>query len=125
MKNIRVILCQLGLANEEKARFRKQANELITKFKAIEESSKENSKTMVDQSMSYPQQSRTNEKKMELMRKRFEAKNEINKMLANEVPNLRLQLVESRKHRFGCTSEQRKLQNKRNLNKSAMEKSRV
>lgn len=44
-------------------------------------------------------------------------------MLANEVSNLRLQLEDSRKHRFGRTSEQRRLLNNRNIDKSAMEKS--
>ena len=44
-------------------------------------------------------------------------------MLANEISNLKLQLDDSRKHRFGRTSEQRRLLNNRNLDKSAMEKS--
>ncbi|MDY3266776.1 MAG: hypothetical protein SOX26_04515 [Phocaeicola sp.] len=44
-------------------------------------------------------------------------------MLANEISNLRLQLEDSRKHRFGRTSEQRRLLNKRNIDKSAMDKS--
>ena len=44
-------------------------------------------------------------------------------MLANEVSNLRLQLEDSRKHRFGRTSEQRRLLKNRNLDRSAMEKS--
>ena len=43
--------------------------------------------------------------------------------LANEISNLRLQLEDSRKHRFGRTSEQRRLLNNRNIDKSAMEKS--
>ena len=41
-------------------------------------------------------------------------------MLANEISNLRLQLEDSRKHRFGRTSEQRRLLNNRNIDKSAM-----
>ena len=44
-------------------------------------------------------------------------------MLANEISNLRLQLEGSRKHRFVRTSEQRRLLNNRNIDKSAMEKS--
>ena len=60
---------------------------------------------------------------MELMRKQLEAKDEVNMMLANEISNLRLQLEDSRKRRFGCTSEQRRLLNNRNIDKSAMEKS--
>ena len=60
---------------------------------------------------------------MELMRKQLEAKDEVNMMLANEISNLRLQLEDSRKHRFGRTSEQRRLLNNRNIDKSAMEKS--
>ena len=44
-------------------------------------------------------------------------------MLANEISNLRLQLEDGRKHRFGRTSEQRRLLNNRNIDKSAMEKS--
>jgi len=43
-----LLCCQLGLANEEKAGLRKQVNELIARLKAIEESNKENSKTLVD-----------------------------------------------------------------------------
>ena len=57
------------------------------------------------------------------MRKQLEAKDEVNMMLANEISNLRLQLEGSRKHRFGRTSEQRRLLNNRNIDKSAMEKS--
>ena len=60
---------------------------------------------------------------MELMRKQLEAKDEVNRMLANEISNLRLQLEDSRKHRFGRTSEQRRLLNNRNLDKSALEQS--
>ena len=41
----------------------------------------------------------------------------------NITSNLRLQLEDSRKHRFGRTSEQRRLLNNRNIDKSAMEKS--
>lgn len=57
------------------------------------------------------------------MRRQLEAKDEVNMMLANEISNLRLQLEDSRKHRFGRTSEQRRLLNNRNIDKSAMEKS--
>lgn len=60
---------------------------------------------------------------MELMRKQLEAKDEVNMILANEISNLRLQLEDSRKHRFGRTSEQRRLLNNRNIDKSAMDKS--
>ena len=60
---------------------------------------------------------------MELMRKQLEAKDEVNMMLANEKSNLRLQLEDSRKHRIGRTSEQRRLLNNRNIDRSAMEKS--
>lgn len=53
------------------------------------------------------------------MRKQLEAKDEVNMMLANEISNLRLQLEDSRKHRFGRTSEQRRLLNNRNIDKKA------
>lgn len=125
-----LLCCQLGLANEEKAGLRKQVNELIARLKAIEESNKENSKTLVDTindlKESLEKQSTTVEnyrKEMELMRKQLEAKDEVNMMLANEIFNLRLQLEDSRKHRFGRTSEQRRLLNNRNIDRSAMEKS--
>ena len=125
-----LLCCQLGLANEEKAGLRKQVNELIARLKAIEESNKENSKALVDTindlKESLEKQSSTVEhyrKEMELMRKQLEAKDEVNMMLANEISNLRLQLEDSRKHRFGRTSEQRRLLNNRNIDKSAMEKS--
>ena len=125
-----LLCCQLGLANEEKAGLRKQVNELIARLKAIEESNKENSKALVDTindlKDSLEKQSSTVEhyrKEMELMRKQLEAKDEVNMMLANEISNLRLQLEDSRKHRFGRTSEQRKLLNNRNLDKSALHES--
>ena len=125
-----LLCCQLGLANEEKAGLRKQVNGLIARLKAIEDSNKENSKALVDTindlKDSLEKQSTTVEnyrKEMELMRKQLEAKDEVNRMLANEISNLRLQLEDSRKHRFGRTSEQRKLLNNRNIDKSAMEKS--
>lgn len=125
-----LLCCQLGLANEEKAGLRKQVNELIARLKAIEDSNKENSKALVDTindlKDSLKKQSTTVEnyrKEMELMRKQLEAKDEVNRMLANEISNLRLQLEDSRKHRFGRTSEQRKLLNNRNLDKSALHKS--
>lgn len=125
-----LLCCQLGLANEEKAGLRKQVNELIARLKAIEKSNKENSKALVDTindlKDSLEKQSTTVEhyrKEMELMRKQLEAKDEVNMMLANEISNLRLQLEDSRKHRFGRTSEQRRLLNNRNIDKSAMEKS--
>ena len=126
-----LLCCQLGLANEEKAGLRKQVNELIARLKAIENSNKENSKALVDTindlKDSLKKQSTTVEnyrKEMELMRKQLEAKDEVNRMLANEISNLRLQLEDSRKHRFGRTSEQRKLLNNRNLDKSALHKSK-
>lgn len=125
-----LLCCQLGLANEEKAGLRKQVNELIARLKAIEDSNKENSKALVDTindlKDSLEKQSTAVEnyrKEMELMRKQLEAKDEVNRMLANEISNLRLQLEDSRKHRFGRTSEQRRLLNNRNIDRSAMEKS--
>lgn len=125
-----LLCCQLGLANEEKAGLRKQVNELIARLKAIEDSNKENSKALVDTindlKDSLEKQSTTVEnyrKEMELMRKQLDAKDEVNRMLANEISNLRLQLEDSRKHRFGRTSEQRRLLNNRNIDRSAMEKS--
>lgn len=125
-----LLCCQLGLANEEKAGLRKQVNGLIARLKAIEDSNKENSKALVDTindlKDSLEKQSTTVEnyrKEMELMRKQLEAKDEVNRMLANEISNLRLQLEDSRKHRFGRTSEQRRLLNNRNLDKSALHKS--
>ena len=125
-----LLCCQLGLANEEKAGLRKQNKELIARLESIEKSNKENSKTLIDTindlKESLEKQSTTVEhyrKEMELMRKQLEAKDEVNMMLANEISNLRLQLEDSRKHRFGRTSEQRRLLNNRNIDKSAMEKS--
>ncbi|MBF0836995.1 IS66 family transposase, partial [Bacteroides acidifaciens] len=115
--------CQLGLANEEKAGLRKQVNELIARLKAIENSNKENSKALVDTINELSVTVENYRKEMELMRKQLEAKDEVNRMLANEISNLRLQLEDSRKHRFGRTSEQRKLLNNRNLDKSALHKS--
>ena len=125
-----LLCCQLGLANEEKAGLRKQVNELIARLKAIENSNKENSKALVDTindlKDSLEKQSTTVEnyrKEMELMRKQLDAKDDVNRMLANEISNLRLQLEDSRKHRFGRTSEQRRLLNNRNIDKSALHKS--
>lgn len=125
-----LLCCQLGLANEEKAGLRKQVNELIARLKAIENSNKENSKALADTindlKDSLEKQSTTVEnyrKEMELMRKQLDAKDDVNRMLANEISNLRLQLEDSRKHRFGRTSEQKKLLNNRNLDKSALHKS--
>lgn len=118
-----LLCCQLGLANEEKAGLRKQVNELIARLKAIEESNKENSKALVDTINELSVTVENYRKEMELMRKQLEAKDEVNRMLANEISNLRLQLEDSRKHRFGRTSEQRKLLNNRNLDKSALHKS--
>ena len=99
-------------------------------LKTIEKSNKENSKALVDTindlKDSLEKQSATVEhyrKEMELMRRQLEAKDEVNMMLANEISNLRLQLEDSRKHRFGRTSEQRRLLNNRNIDKSAMGKS--
>lgn len=118
-----LLCCQLGLANEEKAGLRKQVKELVARLESIEKSNNENSKALMD---TINEQSATVEcyrKESELMRKRLEAKDEVNRMLANELSNLRLQLEDSRKHRFGRTSEQRRLLNNRNLDKSAMDKS--
>ena len=117
-----LLCCQLGLANEEKAGLRKQNKELIARLESIEESNKENTKALVDTindlKESLEKQSTTVEhyrKEMELMRKQLEAKDEVNRMLANEISNLRIQLEDSRKHRFGRTSEQRRLLNNRNI----------
>ena len=118
-----LLCCQLGLANEEKAGLRKQVNELIARLKTIEKSNKENSKALVDTINELSATVENYRKEMELMRKQLEAKDEVNRMLANEITNLRLQLEDSRKHRFGRTSEQRRLLNNRNIDKSAMEKS--
>ena len=118
-----LLCCQLGLANEEKAGLRKQVNGLIARLKAIEDSNKENSKALVDTINELSVTVENYRKEMELMRKQLEAKDEVNRMLANEISNLRLQLEDSRKHRFGRTSEQRKLLNNRNLDKSALHKS--
>ena len=118
-----LLCCQLGLANEEKAGLRKQVNELIARLKAIENSNKENSKALVDTINELSVTVENYRKEMELMRKQLEAKDEVNRMLANEISNLRLQLEDSRKHRFGRTSEQRRLLNNRNLDKSALHKS--
>lgn len=118
-----LLCCQLGLANEEKAGLRKQVNELIARLKAIENSNKENSKALVDTINELSVTVENYRKEMELMRKQLEAKDEVNRMLANEISNLRLQLEDSRKHRFGRTSEQRELLNNRNLDKSALHKS--
>lgn len=118
-----LLCCQLGLANEEKAGLRKQVNELIARLKAIEDSNKENSKALVDTINELSVTVENYRKEMELMRKQLDAKDEVNRMLANEISNLRLQLEDSRKHRFGRTSEQRKLLNNRNLDKSALHKS--
>lgn len=43
------------------------------------------------------------------MRKQLEVKDEVNRMLVYEIPNLKLQLEGSRKFRFGRTFEQRRL----------------
>ncbi len=118
-----LLCCQLGLANEEKAGLRKQVNKLIARLKVLEESNKENSKALVDTINELSVTVENYRKEMELMRKQLEAKDEVNRMLANEISNLRLQLEDSRKHRFGRTSEQRKLLNNRNLDKSALHES--
>ena len=125
-----LLCCQLGLANEEKAGLRKQNKELIARLESIEKANRENSKALIDTinelKDSLEKQSTMVEhykKEMELMRKQLEAKDEVNMMLANEISNLRLQLEDGRKHRFGRTSEQRRLLNNRNIDKSAMEKS--
>ena len=116
-----LLCCQLGLANEEKAGLRKQNKELIARLESIEKSNRENSKALIDTindlKDSLEKQSTTVEhyrKEMDLMKRQLEAKDEVNMMLANEISNLRLQLEDSRKHRFGRTSEQRRLLNNRN-----------
>lgn len=118
-----LLCCRLGLANEEKAGLRKQNKELIARLESIEKSNKENSKALVNTINELSATVENYLKEMELMRKQLEAKDEVNMMLANEVSNLRLQLEDSRKHRFGRTSEQRRLLNNRNIDKSSMEKS--
>ena len=118
-----LLCCQLGLANEEKAGLRKQVNELIARLKAIEESNKENSNALIDTINDLSATVEEYRKEMELMRKQLDAKDEVNRMLANEMSNLRLQLEDSRKHRFGRTSEQRRLLSNRSIDKPAMEKS--
>lgn len=118
-----LLCCQLGLANEEKAGLRKQVNELIARLKTIEESNKENSNALIDTINDLSATVEEYRKEMELMRKQLDAKDEVNRMLANEMSNLRLQLEDSRKHRFGRTSEQRRLLSNRNIDKPAMEKS--
>ena len=118
-----LLCCQLGLANEEKAGLRKQNNELIARLESIEKSNRENSKALIDTINELSATVENYRKEMELMRKQLEAKDEVNMMLANEISNLRLQLEDSRKRRFGRTSEQRRLLNNRNIDRSAMEKS--
>ena len=113
----------VSLANEAKAGLRKQNKELIARLESIEKSNKENFKTLVDTINELSATVENYRKEMEHMRKQLEAKDEVNRMLANEISNLRLQLEDSRKHRFGRTSEQRRLLNNRNIDKSAMEKS--
>lgn len=87
-----LLCCQLGLANEEKAGLRKQNKELIARLESIEESNRENSKNLIDTindlKDTIEKQSTTVEhyrKEMELMRKQLEAKDEVNRMLANEI----------------------------------------
>lgn len=118
-----LLCCQLGLANEEKAGLRKQNKELVARLDSIEKSNRENSKALADTINELSATVGNYRKEVELMRKQLEAKDEVNRMLANEISNLRLQLEDSRKHRFGRTSEQRRLLNNRNLDKSAMDKS--
>ena len=91
------------------------------RLESIEKSNRENSKALIDTindlKDSLEKQSTTVEhyrKEMDLMKRQLEAKDEVNMMLANEISNLRLQLEDSRKHRFGRTSEQRRLLNNRN-----------
>ena len=99
-----------------------QNKELIARLESIEKSNRENSKALIDTindlKDSLEKQSTTVEhyrKEMDLMKRQLEAKDEVNMMLANEISNLRLQLEDSRKHRFGRTSEQRRLLNNRNV----------
>ena len=91
-KAYELLCCQFGLANEEQAELRKQVNELIAKLKAIEESNKENSKALVDTindlKDALENQSTAVEhyrKEIELMRKQLDAKDEVNRMLANKI----------------------------------------
>ena len=44
-------------------------------------------------------------------------------VMANEISNLCFQFEVGKKHRFGRTSERRRLLNNRNFDKSAMDKS--
>lgn len=94
----------LGLANEEKARLRKQVNELIARLETIEESNKENSKTLVDTIKDFKDalenQSTVVEhyrKEIELMRKKLDVKDELNRMLANKtsISDFSLRTVEN------------------------------
>ena len=103
---------------------------MIARLKSIEKEYKDDSKALTDTindlKDSLEKQSATVEhyrKEMELMRKQLEEKDEVNMMLVNEISNLRLQLEDRRKHRFGRTSEQRRLLNNRNIDKYALEKS--
>ena len=125
------LLCsQLGLANEEKAGLRKQVNELIAKLTSIEKSNNENSKALMDTINelrdTIERQTKTVEcyrQETESMKKQLDAKDDVIKLLCMESENLKLQLGNSRKHRFGRTSEQKRLLNNRNIDESAMDKS--
>lgn len=93
------------------------------RLKAIEESNKENSKALVDTINELSATVESYRKEIELMSKQLETKDEVNRMLASDISNLRLQLEDSRKYRFGRTFEQRRLLNNRNIDRNAMDKS--
>lgn len=124
------LLCsQLGLANEEKAGLRKQVNKLVARLTSIEKSNNENTKTLMDTINelrdTIERQTQTVEcyrHEAESIKKQLEAKDEVIKLLCMESENLKLQLGNSRKHRFGRTSEQKRLLNNRNIDESAMDK---
>lgn len=118
------LLCsQLGLANEEKTGLRKQVNELIARLTSIEKSNNENSNALMDIINELKDTIECYRHETESIKKQLEAKDEVIKLLCMESENLKLQLGNSRKHRFGRTSEQKRLLNNRNTDESAMDKS--
>lgn len=56
--------------------------------------------------------------------RKLNTKDEVNRILANEISNLKLGHEDSRKHCFSHTSEQSNLQYNSNLNKPAIDKSK-
>ena len=91
--------------------FANRIKELIARLESIEESNRENSKNLIDTindlKDTIEKQSTTVEhyrKEMELMRKQLEAKDEVNRMLANEIQFS----TSTWKHGFGRTSGAKK-----------------